>query len=616
MTRTLKLQCAVVVVAALCVHATVASSEEYTEDLLLRPLRDGKVASTFTFTTLLHSSPDDAQHYTLFPLALGQILRAHAVTELHLSLNAGKWDYRQWHYPDHPAVATGAELWAWMPGTGADIDARWAGLRNSLAGLFCASLGSLDQRRTLAPTDAYQPLGDLPVFQYDTANGTTTSTTHHLRHATLPSENVCTENLTPFLKLLPCKDGASTHACSLARLLNPQRLFDADWHGMGVHVRWLGGGEHSEGTIELKLVVQAVLDPVRTSGGRRDWSLTSLFDRVLDGTCPVAGSSTVRVVLPSEDSGGMYRLSPEAETGDAQHPEVEAHARPTPLDVSMAWHTERVFEYPEYGYHGGDGNEYAHAPPTIHRFLHHTAQTHGVLTLSITNPARDALLRVGYLETLPALVVPWVSTLSAEVVSGKDGGMDGRGEYISDLVYHPSRALSPPPSSPPSSFWPSLASLTPSTSTLHSPSLLQATLTVPPNSTLRVQLALSKAFLRYTEHPPDAMRGWDLPGGVLFPRIHTPALLTDLPTPDFSMPYNVIILSCTLLTLVFGSVFNAVTRGWGIVDLSGGGEDNNSGSGVGGDKEMKDGEEEPKGGEERVIKGGDGEGEGGKGRGM
>jgi phosphatidylinositol glycan class T len=47
-------------------------------------------------------------------LALGQIIRAYAVTELHLTLNAGKWDYDTWGFPKEPAVSSGAELWAWM----------------------------------------------------------------------------------------------------------------------------------------------------------------------------------------------------------------------------------------------------------------------------------------------------------------------------------------------------------------------------------------------------------------------------------------------------------------------------------------------------------------------
>lgn len=100
---------------------------------------------------------------------------------------------------------------------------------------------------------------------------------------------------------------------------------------------------------------------------------------------------------------------------------------------------------------------------------------------------------------------------------------------------------------------------------------------------------VSKPFLRYTEHPPDAQRGWDLPPAIFIPfsqntsasypnagspllptqdlsrRIYTSALLVDPATPDFSMPYNVIIMSCTLIALVFGSVFNLLTRKFMVV---------------------------------------------------
>jgi GPI-anchor transamidase subunit T len=116
-----------------------------------------------------------------------------------------------------------------------------------------------------------------------------------------------------------------------------------------------------------------------------------------------------------------------------------------------------------------------------------------------------------------------------------------------------------------------------------SPALLQAVLTLPPNGTMHLTVDVSKPFLRYTEHPPDAQRGWDLPPAVFRPliaedhphvddttkptssprrsgRIYTPVLLVDLATPDFSMPYNVIIMSCTLIALIFGSVFNLLTR--------------------------------------------------------
>ena len=94
---------------------------------------------------------------------------------------------------------------------------------------------------------------------------------------------------------------------------------------------------------------------------------------------------------------------------------------------------------------------------------------------------------------------------------------------------------------------------------------------------------VTKAFLRYTEHPPDAQRGWDLPPAVFVPiravreegsddeleRIYTPILLIDLATPDFSMPYNVIIMSSTLITFIFGSVFNLLTRKFTVAKVEG-----------------------------------------------
>jgi GPI-anchor transamidase subunit T len=113
---------------------------------------------------------------------------------------------------------------------------------------------------------------------------------------------------------------------------------------------------------------------------------------------------------------------------------------------------------------------------------------------------------------------------------------------------------------------------------------LEVQLSIPGNETLSLTWEFDKSILRYTEYPPDANRGFDvayLPsipafsfmfcsnviwgspaiisvvgGGVL----RTPSLLLSLPTPDFSMPYNVIILSSTVIALAFGSVFNLLVR--------------------------------------------------------
>ena len=43
-------------------------------------------------------------------------------------------------------------------------------------------------------------------------------------------------------------------------MLNPRRLFDADWHGMGIHT-----SRRPDESIAVNLTFQAVFDPIRYS---------------------------------------------------------------------------------------------------------------------------------------------------------------------------------------------------------------------------------------------------------------------------------------------------------------------------------------------------------------
>ncbi|GFS20171.1 GPI transamidase component PIG-T [Elysia marginata] len=112
-----------------------------------------------------------------------------------------------------------------------------------------------------------------------------------------------------------------------------------------------------------------------------------------------------------------------------------------------------------------------------------------------------------------------------------------------------------------------------------------------PHSTTRVSFNFTRAFLKWTEYPPDANHGFYISSAVIsallpssleytgpsqesselssifsensstfLARIHTESLLVSLPTPDFSMPYNVICLACTVLAIAFGSMHNLTTR--------------------------------------------------------
>ena len=85
------------------------------------------------------------------------------------------------------------------------IDETWTDLINVLSGMFCASLNFLDMRSTVTPHMAFRPSGATPLHY-------TRRYADNVRYASLPRENVCTENLTPWKKLLPCGTRVSVMA--------------------------------------------------------------------------------------------------------------------------------------------------------------------------------------------------------------------------------------------------------------------------------------------------------------------------------------------------------------------------------------------------------------------
>jgi phosphatidylinositol glycan class T len=126
----------------------------------------------------------------------------------------------------------------------------------------------------------------------------------------------------------------------------------------------------------------------------------------------------------------------------------------------------------------------------------------------------------------------------------------------------------------------------------HPPTLsattLHLTLSIPPQSVLIIKIPFTKLMLKYTEHRPDAERGIEIPSGTLTfigresqaeldvksgavpsgrSRLYTTRLLLDVPTPDFSMPYNVIIMSSTVMAIFFGLMQGTLTRRWGFVQV-------------------------------------------------
>lgn len=99
------------------------------------------------------------------------------------------------------------------------VDAAWRGFANALSGLLCASLNFIGKTETVSPHLSFKPEGYLSgkywlIFYLSTTLIYCTDfwlgdDERFIRYAVLPRENLCTENLTPWLKLLPCGSSVS-----------------------------------------------------------------------------------------------------------------------------------------------------------------------------------------------------------------------------------------------------------------------------------------------------------------------------------------------------------------------------------------------------------------------
>lgn len=110
----------------------------------------------------------------------------------------------------------------------------------------------IDATRTTQPAFSFEPVGDHVA-----------SDQLHLLHGTLPGEVVCTENLTPFIKMLPCKGKAG-----ISSLLDGHKLFDASWQSMSIDVRPICPSDQAECLVEIEQTIDMVLDIERSKRPR------------------------------------------------------------------------------------------------------------------------------------------------------------------------------------------------------------------------------------------------------------------------------------------------------------------------------------------------------------
>lgn len=185
--------------------------------------------------------------------------------------------------------------------------------------------------------------------------------------------------------------------------------------------------------------------------------------------------------------------------------------------------------------------------PVLHaeRTIVGHGQERGGMRIIFGNPSNTSAVDFIYFESLPWFLRPYIHTLHA-TITGQDGVLREvpASEIVKETYYRPAIDR-------------------------ERGTQLELALSVPAASTVTLTYDFEKAILRYTEYPPDANRGFNVAPAVIrvLDKAHnapiyirSTSLLLQLPTPDFSMPYNVIILTSTVIALAFGTIFNILVR--------------------------------------------------------
>lgn len=560
---------------------SAVDKEEFQEELLLKPLPDRKVLAHFHFETRAPPcNSNGRRHHHLFPKAISQMVEKFRVKEMELSFTQGRWNYERWGGFDtmssNNAKPPGVELWAVFDVPKEQVDASWKNLTHTLSGLFCASINFLES----------STMYSAPEWSFRQASGS-------LRYGMLPREAVCTENLTPWLKLLPCRDNAG-----LSALMDRPSIYTSFYHSQRLHLT--SNASDLEGLnpgIVLEQTLTVVLHPssqrtslthISESYLQPSWSLSSIFGRKVNGRCALAKSSKVYLQLERglvselKKNIGSEWYDVEANFELSFNPDrvlteensrhgigssllyefsVDKYSNSKPFDLGLTWKFPVIWSCQQ-------------APLHATRFLMGSGNERGAIAILLkstdlndSSPVADSAsdgceLHVNIFQIVPWYIRVYYHSLQLFV----DDQLKAVGAFVEKIHVMPSKDKI-------------------------SPGMMEMVLKLPCGvKSAALTLDFDKGFLHIDEYPPDANQGFDIPSAAIsFPNFHasmhfpsndserkspmlskfqesspvlsyTEVLLVPLTTPDFSMPYNVITITCTVFALYFGSLLNVLRQ--------------------------------------------------------
>lgn len=513
--------------------AAAASARADSESLDVSVLSESHSLVDMTFRLSLNVVHAEARSFGTFPAWVWDALVETSARSFDVSLTRGRFDEERWGITPTSVIAPmGAELVVHLSND--DDHASLPPAWSHLAQVLGGKLcASLTQL-------------DVRRVRHDEATGAWIGR--------LPREGLCTENVTPWTASLPCG-----HAAGLAALVEAHHLLRAPFQLLRMKA------SREQETVELVIQIALVAQKTREMGTVRD-----LFPHA-KGLVPCTLFERSRVVI---DGGGDEDHSLAARgdasvTGDIW--DILCCFAQKRADMSRFLISSAVLP-----------NGAAAAAATAHADLFRFADA----IHSLVFVAHFLLIRRSVVESNgERLLIVAESLSNATSIVALDQVIPW---YLRAYAHSLDIRLNGLPAAP--------LEVTLDPAMIRGrPGFMHVRATIPPGGRLAVAVEVQRMFLHYTEHPPDANRGFEIecaPLGHLLQGLESDAhfssstlskrplqatiedvdgrrvahrawstpLLVYLPLPDFSMPYNVITLTSTALAIFFGYVFNLLTR--------------------------------------------------------
>ena len=501
------------------------------------------------------------------PRALRGLAAIGGLRELRLTLSRGRWDESRWGAPpgsSRELPQAGAELWVeFLPGVPAsEADTAWGVLAEAVGGLLCTSLG------TLAGPSGGQSVTPEGVWAGQSVGREAEGGLGPTRHGVLVGEPLCTENLSPWLTLLPCGD-----LRGLAAMLRRPPVAQAEFVALGLSLKvgagtsWQPGGAVFEARQWATMALRAgEWDPSRGWA----WDLQGIFGPHVLEPCPYCPVSRILVEVPAlvAGSGGVKTApapvataaqlvaSPKAvqmPPSGAEH--LEYLLQPGGIFLEQVWSPESL-QPPAKAVQRGAVT----APPHVlkaSQLLMGSGNRHAGIfyDVSVGEKLREGT-QICMFQVVPWYAHLWLHTLRVT--------RSGASVPVQDFVDSMQVALSEERGRP--GFWQMCFR------EMQSPGSFQ------------MEVEFDKAFITVEECTPDISRGLDIPAAVF--SVSPPAaagrregfslaaeaaadwpatavteqLLMTVAHPDMSMPFNVVSFTSTALVILLSVVNRTIVR--------------------------------------------------------